>query len=1125
VVDAPTVAQLTTTSGTAIQWYAASTGGSALLSTASLTTATTYYASQTTGGCESSTRLAVAVTLSNPSAPTGDGAQNFCIVDTPNPTVADLVATGTGVQWYSDALATSLLASTDALADGVTYYATQTISGCEGMSTFDVVVTISNTSKPGGNPIQSFCIIDNATPTVADLTATGTTIEWYSESGAINLLADSEVLVNGTNYYALDAGNTSGCAGETLEVTVEISDTTAPTGTAPQSFCIIDTPTVADLVASGNNIKWYDNLGALLAAGYALTDGAVYSATQESVLTGCESSTTLDVTVVIADTTSPTGSTPHRFCINDNSTVSDLTASGNNIKWYDNLGALLAAGYALTDGAVYSATQESVLTGCESSTTLEVSVEISDTTAPTGTAPQSFCIIDTPTVSDLVASGNNIKWYDNLGALLASGDALADGAVYSATQESVLTGCESSTTLDVTVVITDTTSPTGSAPQRFCINDNATVSDLVASGNNIKWYDNLGALLAAGDALTDGAVYSATQESVLTGCESSTTLDVTVVIADTTSPTGSTPHRFCINDNATVSDLTASGNNIKWYDNLGALLASGDALTDGAVYSATQESVLTGCESSTTLDVTVVISDPVAPTTVDASPVFCLDTNPLVSDISITGNGVQWYSDLATTTLVNSTDVLIDGNTYYATQTDIIDGCESSSSLAVVINLSNPILDTTNSVMNQATCNSNDGSITGVTVSSGQANYTWQWSNSTGVVGNNQDITNIPAGSYTVVVTDAIGCQDSVQRVIVENSGAAIIDVSSATLNHETCSDANGSITNLNVSGGNGNLSYEWSDGTSVISTDLILQPVNEGNYTLTVTDALGCTSIAGPFGIIDLAGPTLDLNSIVIQNTGCNEANGSISGIQVVGGNGNLLYDWSNGASSVGTTLDLSNLLAGDYVLIVTDEENCTVTLDTSLTSNQASTVLATDDTSSTQSGITVEIDIYANDIGKQTSIIIVDGPTNGTASVNLSGIMTYTPNSGFSGVDSVLYSICDDFCNTICEEAYVYITVIKKNPIRIPNGFSPNSDGFNDTYVIEGLDEYPDNEIIIFNRWGDRVFSANPYLNDWDGTATNKQLKITGEQVTEGTYYYILDLHVEGIDLFNGFIELRTD
>ena len=48
---------------------------------------------------------------------------------------------------------------------------------------------------------------------------------------------------------------------------------------------------------------------------------------------------------------------------------------------------------------------------------------------------------------------------------------------------------------------------------------------------------------------------------------------------------------------------------------------------------------------------------------------------------------------------------------------------------------------------------------------------------------------------------------------------------------------------------------------------------------------------------------------------------------------------------------------------------------------------------------------------------------------------------------------------------------------PLHIPNGFSPNSDGFNDAFVIEGLDQYPDNAIIIiFNRWGDEVFSAAP-------------------------------------------------
>ena len=77
------------------------------------------------------------------------------------------------------------------------------------------------------------------------------------------------------------------------------------------------------------------------------------------------------------------------------------------------------------------------ISGCESTTRLAVTVTLSDPSAPIGDAAQSFCSIDSPTVADLVASGNNIQWYDNLGALLASGDALVDGSVYSATQETV----------------------------------------------------------------------------------------------------------------------------------------------------------------------------------------------------------------------------------------------------------------------------------------------------------------------------------------------------------------------------------------------------------------------------------------------------------------------------------------------------------------------------------------------------------------------------------------------------------------------------------------------------------------------------------------------------------------
>lgn len=79
--------------------------------------------------------------------------------------------------------------------------------------------------------------------------------------------------------------------------------------------------------------------------------------------------------------------------------------------------------------------------------------------------------------------------------------------------------------------------------------------------------------------------------------------------------------------------------------------------------------------------------------------------------------------------------------------------------------------------------------------------------------------------------------------------------------------------------------------------------------------------------------------------------------------------------------------------------------------------------------------------------------------------------------------------------------------NDIIIPEGFSPNGDGINDFFVIENLENYPNNHIWIFNRWGNKMFESNPYLNDWDGKAPIGELN-TGQAPPNGTYYYILDL-----------------
>ncbi|MDA9563147.1 gliding motility-associated C-terminal domain-containing protein [Flavobacteriales bacterium] len=77
----------------------------------------------------------------------------------------------------------------------------------------------------------------------------------------------------------------------------------------------------------------------------------------------------------------------------------------------------------------------------------------------------------------------------------------------------------------------------------------------------------------------------------------------------------------------------------------------------------------------------------------------------------------------------------------------------------------------------------------------------------------------------------------------------------------------------------------------------------------------------------------------------------------------------------------------------------------------------------------------------------------------------------------------------------------------LEVPEGFSPNGDNQNDYFEIIGLENYPNNSIIIFNRWGNKVFVASPYDNNWQGT-NEYGISYGGEELPEGTYFYLLKL-----------------
>lgn len=96
----------------------------------------------------------------------------------------------------------------------------------------------------------------------------------------------------------------------------------------------------------------------------------------------------------------------------------------------------------------------------------------------------------------------------------------------------------------------------------------------------------------------------------------------------------------------------------------------------------------------------------------------------------------------------------------------------------------------------------------------------------------------------------------------------------------------------------------------------------------------------------------------------------------------------------------------------------------------------------------------------------------------------------------------------------------------VTIPGFISPNSDGDNDVLVIENIDLYPNNNLQVFNRYGNIVYEQDGYNNDWDGSVKNNKNPVfnyTGNILPAGTYFYILNLGVEGIDPYLGYIQIQ--
>ena len=274
----------------------------------------------------------------------------------------------------------------------------------------------------------------------------------------------------------------------------------------------------------------------------------------------------------------------------------------------------------------------------------------------------------------------------------------------------------------------------------------------------------------------------------------------------------------------------------------------------------------------------------------------CGDNNGAASASGTGGAGgfTFLWSTGATTNMISN---LAAGN-YSVTLSDS-GGCTVVENFT--INGSNSPVATV-SVVN-TTCGANNGAAS-VSATGGSGGYSYLWS--TGSTANT--ITNQAAGTYSVTVIDSMGCTDVESVTIAPSTNVMVTTNTTPT----SCGEANGTATAV-ATGGNGMFSYVWSTG----ATTSIITNLAAGNYTVTVTDGMGCTNV-GTASVSSSDSPVI--TNLNVTDTTCGADDGAAS-VTVTGGTGSYMYQWSNGA----TTQSVSNLAAGNYGLTITDSAGCT--------------------------------------------------------------------------------------------------------------------------------------------------------------------------------------------------------
>jgi gliding motility-associated-like protein len=1187
----------------------------AITQTVNVTPPTTQsYSVEVTGLCGYKQTLSTTVTVNPvPAAPTVSATLSVCNNQTLNLT-ASTVAGGTyswtGPNGFTSSLQNPSISNVSSVNAGV-YSVTVTVNGC---------VSPAATTTVTVNPIPAALVAGSNSPVCPgqsiDLTASNivnATYTWTGPSAYSSTLQNPSRL-NAIAGYAgtyFVTATVNGCTSAQASTVVVVNPTpSAPFASSNSPVCTGNAINLSATTVAGATYAWSgpNSFSASTqnasVSNAALANGGTYSVI--ATVNGCPSSAGTTVVTVNPTPATPVPTSNSPLCEGSTINLSVTAVGGATYSWTGPNGfsssilnpSIPSAGSA-TNGT-YSLT--TTVNGCTSAIGSVVVTVNPPAQVDAGTNLASCNGASVLLAGTIGGAAGSATWsggtgmFNNnnlLGATYSpsAGDILAGSVVLTLTTNDPAGPCSFVSDV-VTISISSSPSATFSYAQpTYCQNngDPSPVFGAGASGGTFSAGGGLALNASTGiidlSASTPGA-YTVTNFIPVNGsCPSATATTPITIIATPSTPSASSNPIVC--DGAALNLTTTSVANAtyNWTGSNGFVSSVQNptiapvSSADAGTYSIT--TTVNGCTSAVGTTTVAITPLPVVSIVNGASTAICINDS-----VTLTASGATSYlwstSETATSITVQPTVVTV----YTVTGTE--NGCDNSDQITV--NINNPTVLTTVPTANESNCDQPTGAVLGL-VASGNGGFTYLWTDGSGnAVGVLADLANVPAGSYSVTVTDINGCSAIFGPYTVTNfptPATPTITIDNAS----PCLGGSFTATTSTIAGA----SYDWNGpgGFTFTGITISIDPIdnsNAGNYCITAT-VNGCPSIPAcqavsitPLPVIDVSAlggdstacinETITLNAsggntftwdgpggftasgsvvnivaisesqegyyVVTGSNGCTAIDSilvmvtpspvanatsdvNVSGVYCEGAtaqlscNGATLINWAgpNGYTSTqqNPLIDPVNALSsGLYIVTITDANNCSAS-DTVDVAYQPSDNPGISGDETPCPGETLVLE------ATDGATYVWSGPNNYTSNQSTATI----PNIQTNQTGDYTVFITDSLGCTFTDTISVSI-VITPECLIIPELVTPDSDGHNDEWDIEGLENYPEATVQLFNRWGNLIFEVSPYTQPWKGE-TNKGLSIDGGdgRVPFGTYFYLIRLNDPDGNEYKGYIELQ--